>query len=693
MYASTLAMNAAGFFSRGILRWDAVPVLLSEFTQFRHMRTKSAPKVDAIIGWGAKPTSEIARAYANHHQLPYIAIEDGFLRSYGLGVEKNQPQSLVIDHTGIYYDAYRPSDLENMLRDVDFSTEDLNRAKNAITRIRHNHLSKYNSAPDHLPDEVKSYSSCVLVVDQTRDDASVTLGMGSPSRFEAMLNYALERHPKSQILIKVHPDVAKGHRRGYLSEISLPSRCTRLDEALNPWPLLEQVEAVHVMTSQTGFEALMAGCHVICHGMPFYAGWGLTEDQLSCDRRNRKRTLEEVFAAAYLRYSRYYNPYTRKQCELEQTIDLLADQKRQSERTTGAWAIYGMSGWKRGFIHHFLGPKARVRYINAPSRWHKASDQQTLIPDENLLVWGHKDYSSLLEQNPRLLQHHKITRMEDGFIRSVGLGADLIRPCSLVLDSKGIYYDASAPSDLEYLLQNTHFSDDMLARADRLRHLLIKLKLSKYNVGNSASFTLPRDKKIILVPGQVESDASIRHGTQQVCTNAALLEQVRKRNPGAFIVYKEHPDVTSGGRLGALSAEEHELYDMDATGIDIIELLDTVDCVHTMSSLTGFEALLRHIPVHTWGSPFYAGWGLTTEELPLNESAAKRRTRPLSLNELVAGTLLLYPNYVEPNSGDLCNPETIIELISRHATGRSTPSPRVRFWRLYRRIFDRNTIR
>jgi len=257
-----------------------------------------------------------------------------------------------------------------------------------------------------------------------------------------------------------------------------------------------------------------------------------------------------------------------------------------------------------------------------------------------------------------------------------------------VLDSKGIYYDASAPSDLEYLLQNTHFSDDMLARADRLRHLLIKLKLSKYNVGNSASFTLPRDKKIILVPGQVESDASIRHGTQQVCTNAALLKQVRKRNPDAFIVYKEHPDVTSGGRLGALSAEEHTLYDADATGIDIIALLDTVDCVHTMSSLTGFEALLRHIPVHTWGSPFYAGWGQTIEEVPIAPDTQRRRTRHLSINELIAGALILYPTYVAPKSGDLCNVETVIECLTEQLHLKGKTSLRVNAYRFYRSIIE-----
>ena len=40
-------------------------------------------------------------------------------------------------------------------------------------------------------------------------------------------------------------------------------------------------------------------------------------------------------------------------------------------------------------------------------------------------------------------------------------------------------------------------------------------------------------------------------------------------------------------------------------------LLGIVDEVHTLTSLTGFEALLRGIEVHAYGGPFYAGWGLT----------------------------------------------------------------------------------
>src|SRR3546814_1186728 len=65
-------------------------------------------------------------------------------------------------------------------------------------------------------------------------------------------------------------------------------------------------------------------------------------------------------------------------------------------------------------------------------------------------------------------------------------------------------------------------------------------------------------KTVILVPGQVEDDASIRFGCTDVRTNIALLKAARAARPDAFIVYKPHPDVVSGNRTGKIQrSEEH----------------------------------------------------------------------------------------------------------------------------------------
>ncbi|MEZ5684749.1 MAG: hypothetical protein R3D78_02120 [Paracoccaceae bacterium] len=60
----------------------------------------------------------------------------------------------------------------------------------------------------------------------------------------------------------------------------------------------------------------------------------------------------------------------------------------------------------------------------------------------------------------------------------------------------------------------------------------------------------------ILVPGQVEDDASIRLGADKISTNLALLAKTRHQNPQSIIIFKPHPDVEAGLRKGAISETE-----------------------------------------------------------------------------------------------------------------------------------------
>ena len=597
------------------------------------------------------------------------------MRSLGLGVEGFQPHSLIVDTCGIYYDATRPSDLEKLIIAADFCPTLLSRASKAITLLRHYRLSKYNHAPDRptLPTTDKKR---VLVVDQTFGDPSVSYGAATATTFIEMLDSALAENPAAELVVKIHPDVIAGKKQGYLLEAARARHCRVLSDDINPWALFDRVDRVYVVTSQLGFEALMARLPVSCFGLPFYASWGLTDDRQSCPRRAVSRTLEQLFAAAYLRYCRYANPYTLERCELEDTIALIADQKRQRDRLQGDWLGVGFSGWKRRFVGGFLGSEAPIRFQSNPAL---AIEQHR--PNERLLGWSSR-ISTELEQCCAA-KNIPLWRMEDGFIRSVGLGVDLIRPLSLVIDSRGIYYDSSGPSDLETLLESHPFPADLLERAHKIRQRLVELNLSKYNVGKLEQLDLPANQRILLVPGQVETDASIAKGSPVIQTNLALLQAVRHSNPNAFIIYKPHPDVLSGRRIGELPHSQAALYDLLVTEISMPVLLRQVDEIHTMSSLTGFEALLRELKVVAYGMPFYAGWGLTEDLL-----SCERRTRKLTLEQLVAATLILYPSYVEPDNGQICNVETIIELIDQRRAEVAGPSLKTLLYRLYRNLFE-----
>lgn len=306
------------------------------------------------------------------------------------------------------------------------------------------------------------------------------------------------------------------------------------------------------------------------------------------------------------------------------------------------------SAWKRSALRQCF-PDARVVFIA------RAAD----APAGGVLaVWGMKRVPNELTTNVRIL------RIEDGFLRSVGLGADLIRPMSWVVDVRGIYYDPTRPSDLEYLLANTAFDPPTVQRAACLRERIVAEGLTKYNVGVSTWQRPAGVGTVILVPGQVESDASLAYGAPQIRTNIALLRAVRQKNPKAHVIFKPHPDVLAGLRAqGAGEEDALRCCDELVTEVAMGDLLLAVDEVHVLTSLTGFEALLRGKPVTCYGQPFYSGWGLTVDVVP-----NPRRTRRLLLDELVAGALIEYPIYLSRVGDALITAEQALdELVSWRA--------------------------
>lgn len=335
-----------------------------------------------------------------------------------------------------------------------------------------------------------------------------------------------------------------------------------------------------------------------------------------------------------------------------------------------ASVIYALdfSVWKRSAVRQCF-PGARVAFIA------NAAD----APAGGVLaVWGMTPVLGVVASDVVIL------RLEDGFLRSVGLGADLIRPISWVVDGRGIYYDATQPSDLEHLLADTAFDPMTVARAAFLRERIVAEGLTKYNVGVSGWQRPSGEKKVILVPGQVESDASLVYGAPKIRSNIGLLQAVRRANPDAYIVYKPHPDVMAGLRAkGAGEDEARRWCDELVTDAAMGDLLLAVDEVHVLTSLAGFEALLRGKPVTCYGLPFYSGWGLTMDVVP-----NPRRGRRLSLAELVAGALIEYPLYLSRAGNALITPEQALDelLAWRAGTGGAVPWWRECFRMVLRRV-------
>jgi capsular polysaccharide export protein len=307
----------------------------------------------------------------------------------------------------------------------------------------------------------------------------------------------------------------------------------------------------------------------------------------------------------------------------------------------------GFSPWKKMHVRAYFQDREIV-FVSKPSRLPKRSGLC-------IATWGVRIPDSFFPEQAEII------RLEDGFLRSVGLGADLVRPLSWVRDSHGIYYDATRPSDLELILRHTDFNEPLLARARELADRIVASDLTKYNTGTGAWQRPAKQGRVILVPGQVESDASIRCGAAGIRTNLGLLAEVRRRNPDAFIAYKPHPDVVAGLRAkGTGEGSTIEFCNEVLDDVPMAELLNQIDEVHTLTSLTGFEALMRGKKVVTHGMPFYAGWGLT-EDAGITHEVSARRARRLSLEELIAGTLILYPTYVSRETGQFITPEQALD--------------------------------
>ncbi len=674
---------------------DLGAFLAAEVVHVSSTDSAGVHQAQAVLAWGRKPSASKAEAFASQYALPLWRLEDGFIHSLGQGVLGAASCSLVVDRQGIYYDATRPSELESLLEhDLDQQLTDpalLVRAGALIETITHQRISKYNNAPlDTAPLNLPPGKK-VLVVDQTAGDMSLQYGLVGAEAPAQMLAAALAEHPDATILLKTHPDVLAGKKKGCLPVGVEHPRVQLIALPINPLVLLQEIEHVYVLTSQLGFEALLLGKGVTCWGLPFYAGWGLTDDRMDgaqpavqavLARRKTRRTVQAVFAAAYLLYTRYVHPDSGQRCELEDIVAYLSAQQRLFAENGGRLFCFGFTRWKQNYIRRFLqAPGNRLYFL-----WKKeAAFSQGFDNTCHIVAWGERAM-----QEARQLSAETgvpVWRVEDGFIRSVGLGSDYTPPFSLVLDKRGIYYDPIQVSDLEHLLLHTDFTPELRHRAQLIRESLLQNQLSKYNSGIQKvreHMVAVANRRIILVPGQVEDDASIRKGCLDIATNQALLLAVRAARPEAYIIYKPHPDVVSGNRKGrvpaGILAAASDLVLDDAS---ITDCLEAADEVHTMTSLVGFEGLLRKKKVVCYGLPFYAGWGLTDDRHPLPR---RQRLPGIDVDALVAATLILYPRYINWRTGAFTTPEFTIEILRRQLEGqggkqKNKVNSLLRFWR------------
>nr|WP_252729585.1 capsular polysaccharide biosynthesis protein [Pacificibacter marinus] len=486
----------------------------------------------------------------------------------------------------------------------------------------------------------------VLVLDQPKDDETLPSEPVATNELREMLVLAHEAHPHANILIYSPNRDDAGPVEGHFDGADASPNITLFTEPANPWDLFELATAVYTLSSPLGFDAILAGHKPFVFGQPWYAGWGLTQDHTPIHRRTRQLTRTQLVAGALFHYCQWYDPKSKALCEIEHALAILEARNRAALEDQHGYVASNILRWKRPHMRRYFGQTAMT-----------FSDDAAAITQQINLGRTHMAWGATASDAP--------VRIEDGFLRSRGLGAALVRPLSLIMDDTGIYFDPTHPSKLEALItKRAQLPDHARLRIEQFLTRLNAAKLSKYNVGHGCP-PLPEGYKI-LVAGQVEDDASIKLGAGDINTNHALLMAARAAHPEAIIVFKPHPDVEAGLRRGKVE-NAHDIADVIAHEADPIALIDACDAVWTMTSLIGFEALIRDKPVTCTGAPFYAGWGLTTD---LGNTPARRGAKP-SILGLAHATLIDYPRYFDPTTGAALAPEQAIDVLLTAPNGRS----------------------
>jgi capsular polysaccharide export protein len=431
----------------------------------------------------------------------------------------------------------------------------------------------------------------------------------------------------------------------------------------DPWLLTDSLSSVRTAgNDELGFVAWLRGIDVEWLSAGRYADH---------HRDDGPDGLARAITALLIDGATYRDPYSGNPIAIEEAIAQLAFWRGAIDRNRGLAAATGIAGWKQREVEAMLWPGGEGLHF---TRSASVAVRYAAARNGAVAVWptrAPKGLDALAEADAVAV--HPV---EDGFLRSSGLGSDCHPPHSIILDRSGLHFDPRQPSDLERMIAAPIDDPVLLARAERLARTIVDSGVSKYS-SSRAPFERPAtDRKIVLVAGQVEDDLSVRLGAAGVRGNLDLIIRARKAEPGAFLIFRPHPDVDAGHRRGRVEdwdALRH--VDMVERDASIASILEVVDSVHVLTSLTGFEALLRDCEVVTHGYPFYAGWGLTHDLAPPID---RRQARTVSRAELVAAALILYPRYLDPVTKLPCPPEVLIERLAAQPVPQETLLTRLR---------------
>jgi capsular polysaccharide export protein len=590
----------------------------------------------SFVSWGYRTKVKTTFLLELLETIETVYFEDGLIKSIQDLEQSDSVFSFIVTTNSPYYDAFNISSLENTISSFNDFPENL-KVQSTVFRetISSHFINKYNNIKSIIDIDIEDDS--VLLISQLKDDLSLIHGCQQEISTKEIFDHISKVHPNKKIYVKIHP---KSLTTSATNDIDLEYAkrfATIISDDTNSIALLKKFKHVFTKTSSMGYEALIVGCNVTCFGNPFYSGWGLTNDIYPLERRVRKLSIEQLLFIVSMKFTTYVNPFEKKESDV---FDCLANiiKFKNIASYSNKKIFCGISFWKRKFIKPFLFNK-NIKFSK------KKCD----------FSWGFKFPGN-------------IVKIEDGFIRSKNLGSFLTKPYSLSIDSRGIYFDINTESDLEYFSNELsillELSETNKSRIKSFKEKFISSKISKYNLSsiNTTFFNslITDSKRIIFIPGQVDSDMSIKKSGQGYDT-LSLVKKVRDNNPDSFIVFKEHPDVSAGNRsknysLNIISSFVDSIIPQSVSIQDCISFSDEI---HVITSTVGLEALFSNKKVVTYGTPFYAGYGFTSDT---QSSSFYSRRNKISVDSFLSVVYFYYPLYID-NSNKLTTAEKVIDII------------------------------
>lgn len=290
--------------------------------------TDNLDESNSVFSFEHQNVSEIMKLAEEEHKLFYY-IFTGFISNvmppYGAAMPIFCSSiSFIVDSQGYFNDGNIATDLETLLNTKLVDEKQQLRSKNIINEIVSKKISKFNNYNNDYNIYRENDKKNILVVQSDWEIYKKHYEINY--NFEDMLNEAICNNPNANIVIKFSHKCCERQLNRYKSILaSLANNLSikYVEDNINPFDLINQMDEVYVNNDMIGLEALMCGKPVYVYGIPFYAGWGLTIDKILFPRRKRQLSLEELFYISHIVYCIYVNPETKSVCEIEEAIDYL----------------------------------------------------------------------------------------------------------------------------------------------------------------------------------------------------------------------------------------------------------------------------------------------------------------------------------------------------------------------------------